>query len=92
MCTVSMIGDDWQRRIPEQHPWVQPSITILPAEVSRFEFDALRAEVQELIKLLKAAKAFDAATGQPDCENDEKVGLIKRLAGLLDVDLDDLFI
>ncbi len=59
--------------------------------VSRAEFDALRREMEELKKLLTAAKQFDEATGQPDCEMDEKVTLIKAIAKLVGVDLGDVF-
>jgi len=37
------------------------------------------------------AKVFDAITEQPDCEVDEKVALIKRIAELVGVDLHDVF-
>lgn len=64
---------------------------MLGETISREEFDALRCEVEELKALLLAAKAFDEATGQPDCEMDEKVELIKRVAEAVGVDLEDLF-
>jgi hypothetical protein len=59
--------------------------------VSREEFNALKHEITELRKVLKAAKAFDEATGQPDCEMDEKVALIKRLAEMVGVSMEDIF-
>lgn len=97
MCTVSFIGDSWQKTTPQTYPWIYPyvqpdtKVTIAPSEVSRDEFLKLKREVEELKKLLTAAKEFDAATGQPDCEMDEKVELIKRVAELVGVDLGDLF-
>lgn len=54
------------------------------------EFEALRREVQELKELLKAAKKFDQATGQPDCEMDEKIAFIKQVAEFVGVDLQDV--
>lgn len=51
----------------------------------------LKAEVEALKELLKAAKIYDEKTGQPDCEVDEKVNLIKKIAELLDVNMDDVF-
>ncbi len=42
-------------------------------------------------KLLQAAKRFDEATGQPHCEIDEKVRLIKEIAKLVGVELGDVF-
>lgn len=94
MCAVSNIGDQWSKTVPGVHPWTQPYIAPDPKPfvwptpgVSKAEFDALRNEIQELRKLLIAAKAFDAATGQPDCEVEEKTALIKRLAEITGVDL-----
>jgi len=96
MCVVSMIGDDyWKRHIPSSYP-------SFPADnLSRSEFNLwksaheeevkkLREELEAMKKLLRAAKIFDAATGQPDCEVDEKVQFIKTLAEFLGVDLEDI--
>jgi hypothetical protein len=101
MCVVSNLGDDYGRSFPQRWPdWVPtvPStgtggttVIRIPPDVSRAEFDALKNEVSELVKLLKAAKIYDEATGQADCEKDEKVALIKQLAETLEVDLEDLF-
>ena len=96
MCMVSYVGTEWNRSVPIQYPFVQPWIqTPVPTisfteSVSREEFEALKHEIEELKKLLIAAKQFDAATGQPDCEMDEKVALIKRLADLVGVDLSEV--
>lgn len=60
-------------------------------EVSREEFNALKKEVKELRKLLLAAKEFDEATGQADCEMDEKIEFIRQLADFVGVDLDEVF-
>jgi hypothetical protein len=89
MCVVSNIGDYAKDNIPLQHPWVITTTT--GAEVSRSEFEALKAEMLELKELLKAAKKFDEATGQPDCELDEKVAMLKKFAELVGVDLSEIF-
>jgi hypothetical protein len=39
------------------------------------------------MKTLVADKEYDAATGQPDCEMDDKVELLKRIAELVGVDV-----
>ncbi len=95
MCMVSYVGTEWNRMVPVTYPWVVPWITpnapTPPVDtIAREEFEALKHEIEELKKLLIAAKQFDAATGQPDCEMDEKVALIKRLADLVGVDLDEV--
>ena len=103
MCVVSMIGDDWQKMQLPKHPWVSPTYPTTPGyphfpngisvhpSPSREEFAALKREVEARKKLLLAAKAYDEATGQPDCEVDEKVDLIKRIAELVGVDISDVF-
>ena len=97
MCIVSNIGRGWGQTVPDHYPWIQPyvqpyspPIPVTIPGVSKDEFDRLKREVEELRKLLVAAKAFDAATGQPDCEVDEKVALIKRIAEFVGVDLGDV--
>jgi hypothetical protein len=97
MCVYSMVADDWNKRIVPQYPWLDPTINPgqphiyyppTPAPTQE-QFDALRKEVEALKKLLKAAKIYDEETGQPDCETEEKIGTLKKIAKLLGVDLND---
>lgn len=90
MCTVSLVGDGWKDQFPQRWPQFNPD-SFKISEVSRMEFEALKREVEELRELLKAAKAFDKATGQPDCHMDDKVALIKKVAEMVGVDLGDVF-
>lgn len=94
MCTVSFVGDyygDKWRMLPYVQP---PNMTtiIQPSQITREEFDALRRDVLEMKELLKKAKDIDAALGTPDCEMDEKVALLRKVAELVGVDLDDILI
>jgi hypothetical protein len=97
MCAVSAVGDYYTRRLPETPYWpgIQPHLgqavggVLMP--VSRLEFDALKKDVEELKKLLLAAKKFDDETGQPDCEVESKVALIKKLADLVGVSMEEVF-
>ena len=92
MCVVSAVGDNYRDRFTQQWPnWDKYVSTYEAPAVTKEEFEALKAEVEELKKVLKAAKLFDEATGQANCEMDDKVELIKRLAETLGVDLEDLF-
>lgn len=95
MCTISFIGDQWSKTYPAEHPWVAPYvqptvITSFGPEVTEADIQALRDEIASLKKLLRAAKIYDEETGQADCEQDEKVALIRRLCELCDVDLEDI--
>lgn len=86
---VSNIGDQWQGNFPNKFPQWTPQW--MQGHPSQAEFDALRDEVLELKKLLKAASDFDKATGQPHCEMESKIKLIKEIAKLVGVDFDDIF-
>ena len=96
---VSNIGDGWAEKFPEKWPqfppWPKdingPLPELIPDVVSKKDFEALKKEVEELKILLRAAKKFDEATGQPDCEMEAKVKLIKDIAKLVGVDLGDVF-
>ena len=85
MCTVSAIHDNWNDRLPGRYPWVYPSTGtgIIPDHVTREEIDSLKAEIAELRRLLEAAKKFDEATDQPDCESDEKTETLRKIQELL---------
>jgi len=91
MCVVSNIGNGFKQDWPTQWPHVDPLKPIEP-QVSREEFNQLKRQMEELKELLKAAKKYDEATGQPDCEQGDKVELILKLAEQLGVEIsiDDL--
>jgi len=59
--------------------------------VTKSEFEALRKEVLEMKELLKRAVEYDKKNNQPHCEMDEKVALLKKVAELVGVSLDDVF-
>lgn len=98
MCAVSNVGDYYT---PRFQPYVQPqgqggalggsSGQLVISNISRAEFDQLKAEVLEMKQLLIKAKEIDAKTGQPDCEMKSKVKLLKQIAGLVGVDLSEVF-
>lgn len=93
MCSVSFVGDTFTDRF-RLNPAIQPNTQlnyIIPPQVTRAEFDALKAEVELMHDLLKAAKLYDEENGEPDCEIAEKVELLKRVAELVGVDLADVF-
>jgi hypothetical protein len=86
-----MIADDYRQIIPQTHPWVvTPSISPVN-HPTREEFEALKREVEEMKKKLKAAKKQDEEEGNPDCEMEEKVEFLRKIAELVGVDLEDVF-
>lgn len=95
MCVVSMVGDhyreDWIQKWPTSYPSVPfpgTDKTYPMEQVSRREFDELKKQVEEMVALLKRAKEYDERNGEPDCEMDEKMDLLRRVAKLVGVDLD----
>lgn len=102
MCAVSMIADDWSKRHrPRIDPWINPNPapttpawgTILPMlpQVSRQEFDELKKEVEKLREDLIKAKKQDEAEGNPDCEMEEKIEFLRKVADFVGVPLEDIF-
>jgi hypothetical protein len=86
MCAVSNIGDQYRQIL-------QPQIggtgfgqnPTLPASSS--EVAALRADVLEMKAMLLAAQEYDRKTKQPDCQQEEKLALLRKIAELVGVDL-----
>ena len=101
MCTISVVIENYRNQFPKRYPewdeWPWPNTapstkqTITYTGVNQEEFDALKEEVEQLKKLLTAAKDFDDATGQPDCEADEKVAFIRKIADAVGVSMEDVF-
>lgn len=59
--------------------------------VSREEFDQLRKDVLEMKELVKRAMKYDKDNNQADCENEDKVKLIRQIAEAVGVNVDDVF-
>lgn len=97
MCVMCAVGEYWQQTLPDRTYFstiesrINPSITTILQPISREEFDALKHDVEELKKLLVAAKKYDDATGQPGCEHDDKIALIRKVAELVGVSMEDVF-
>lgn len=96
MCVVSMVGDHyndkWKPYFPPQNKiwpkWPDDNKTYPAPSVSRIEFNELKKQVEEMIALMKRAKKYDADNNEPDCEIEDKIGFIRKVAKLVSVDLD----
>jgi hypothetical protein len=87
MCVVSMIGDHYDDK------WNKPEYKILWnnfSVVSREEFETLQKEVLEMKELLKKAIKYDEDNNQKDCHIDEKILMLKKIAALFNIDLNDI--
>lgn len=103
MCVVSMVGDHYNDKWKELS-WIQPldnrpfapsplepNWPIPTPSPSKQEFDKLKEEVEEMKKLLTRAKLYDEKNNEPNCEIDDKVALLKRVAEMVGISLDDVF-
>jgi hypothetical protein len=80
-------------QVPQpEYPLDPPSKrkTVAEPPISKEEFDALKREVEDLKKLLERAKEYDARNGEPECETDEKMEVLRKVAELVGVDLDSV--
>lgn len=92
MCLVSAVMEYGNQAIQNAYPWTQSypnyyKYGLGTPDVPKEEFDALKKEVQELKQVIIAAKLYDSVTNQPDCEMEEKVAAIKKIAELVGVEL-----
>lgn len=100
MCVVSMIGDHFRDKWTNPGGYgaavtaispSMPNVMIRPiTPVGRDEFEALKREVEEMKALLRRAKAYDERNGEPDCEIDEKMDVLRKVAKLVGIDLNDV--
>ena len=86
-----MIADHFRETIPYRYPWIEPyTITTTSLGPTQAEFDALKETVEDMKKLLAKAKEYDKKNNEPDCEMEDKVAALKKIAQLVGVDLDSL--
>ena len=95
MCVVSMVGDHYNdkwkdKQFPKEWQW--PNMyPPLNNSVSKEEFETLRKEVLEMKALLLRAIEYDKRNNEPACEMEEKVALLKKVAELVGISLEDVF-
>lgn len=103
MCAVSMVGDFYRDKwlpytaVPMPTvPWSLSTTSVtwppIPHHITREEFDALRREVLDMKELLRRAKEYDARNDQVDCEVEEKLAVLRKVAELVGVDLKDVIV
>lgn len=95
MCVVSMVMDDYVDRWGRRYwPGIQPSTgsgTVLDnMSWTLPSAGPTQQELEEFRRLLERAREYDKRMNQPDCELEEKVATLKKLAAQLGVNLDDI--
>lgn len=88
MCAVSMIGDHYHDKWKPE-PWYPNPPTYYPT-VSDPNIEKLRQEVLEMKELLKRAKKYDEDNNEPACEIERKVGLLRKVAEAMGVNISDV--
>ena len=96
MCVVSMIGDHYTGKWQEPYErWHQQGLTQVTngvlSFISKEEFEDLKKEVKEMKELLIKAKLYDEKNNEPSCEVENKVEVLKKIAELVGVSLEDVF-
>lgn len=97
MCAVSNVGDHFSQQWPGAAGGgtgvSQAAVlgTLFPQGPTRAEFDDLRKTVLDMKEQLLKAKEEDIKNGEPDCEMEEKVKLLKAVAEAVGVSLDEVF-
>ncbi len=99
MCVVSNVGDDWSRREkwpdwPTQIPFPDRSPAIIPENTIynlKLENVKLRIQVEQMKRELEEARRQDIREGNADCEMEEKVIILKKIAALFGIELKEIF-
>ena len=92
MCSVSMVADAYRHNVfPNMFPNVSPINNGIYSPISRPEFEELKTTVLQMKKDLEEARKQYIADGNPDCEQEDKVAIIKQIAKMVGVDLGDVF-
>lgn len=94
MCVVSMIGDHYHNkwRDPGYQDLFKQITQPTHADLKKVEdkIEALRKEVKEMKELLKRAKIYDEKNNEPNCEIEQKLETLRKVAELVGVNLDEL--
>ena len=94
MCAVSAIADDWRKiHMPNIWPVVDPFANPpkIQSWATKEELESIKKDLEALKLKLIEGKAQDEAEGNPDCEMDEKIAILKQLGKLFNVDLEKVF-
>lgn len=87
-----MVGDHYTQKFQGGY---NAAITVTGSYgVAQWEFEALKKEVLEMKELLLRAKKYDEKNNDPNCEQEQKVELLKKIADIVDivgVSLDEVF-
>lgn len=93
MCSYSMVGDFYGDKfkpfiVPQPAPVINPAPLVV--NVPPADYEQLKRDVADMKELLKRAKKYDEEHGEPDCQMEEKIKILKAVAKFIGVDLTDV--
>lgn len=105
MCVMSMVSDyeidKWRQwASPVSPPNTTTPIVIQNGDPKKLEiqienlnknFEELRKDFLDFKKLILKAIDYDERNNEPECEVEDKVRLIKEIAGRLNIDVSDIW-
>jgi hypothetical protein len=72
------------------NPTPQPFPFEEKPNIGRWEFEQLRKEVEEMKQLLIKALDYDKRNNEPDCQIEDKLETLRRIAAEVGINLDDI--
>lgn len=94
MCVVSNLGDQFSKTwplgglMPQQSPATPYTQINWPQAIPEPYKGPTREQFEEFLELFRAAKKIDIYLGQPDCEMDGKLAVLREHARRLGLDPD----
>jgi hypothetical protein len=97
MCASSMIMDSIGSDLTHRYGSVLGGGVYVPPSVADIahlqqQITALKAELEALKPLIEAAQKYDRATGQEECESEEKIAKLRKLCEVVGLDLSDILV
>lgn len=78
MCTYSMVADHYRDKLQPDWGWLGQ---LGPQQwVSKEDFEALKRDVAEMKKLLERAAEYDRRNNEPECEMEDKIAFLRKVA------------
>lgn len=91
MCVVSMVADHYDKKWGQNFPSINnESANSLRINMLQGQLEQLRKEFEEFKELWKKAAEYDKQHNQPHCEQEEKLKILRKVAEVLDINIDDV--
>lgn len=89
MCVVSAVGDEWTKKIMPMIPG-DFTATYTFSQLTDQEIQTLREfirnDLPEFRRMIEEARQYDIDNNEPECQNEEKFELIRKIAKELGIE------